>query len=87
MTEYSPSVRHDAVTLMRRGVANGDVAELLGVPFFTNKSDDIRKLCSDTLTEVGVEWTTLARGSDPFNISVARRCSVALMDAHVGPKY
>ncbi|WP_063732300.1 helix-turn-helix domain containing protein [Streptomyces sp. RTd22] len=55
--------------------------------FFTNKSDDIRKLCFDTLTAVGVEWTTLARGSDPFNISVARRASVALMDAHVGPKY
>ncbi|MFI6278875.1 transcriptional regulator [Streptomyces sp. NPDC050988] len=55
--------------------------------FFTNKSDDIRKLFSDTLDKVGVEWTTLARGSDPFNISVARRASVALMDTHVGPKY
>lgn len=55
--------------------------------FFANKSDDIRKLFSDTLSAVGVEWTTLARGSDPFNISVARRASVALMDAHVGPKY
>ncbi|MER7938916.1 helix-turn-helix domain-containing protein [Streptomyces sp. NPDC094458] len=54
---------------------------------FANKSDDIRKLFTDTLTAVGVEWTTLARGSDPFNISVARRASVALMDAHVGPKY
>lgn len=55
--------------------------------FFSNKSDDIRKLFSDTLTAVGVEWTTLARRSEPFNISVARRASVALMDAHVGPKY
>ncbi|MFG3113931.1 helix-turn-helix domain-containing protein [Streptomyces sp. NPDC048197] len=55
--------------------------------FFTNKSDDIRKLCSDTLTKVGVEWTVLARGSDPFNISVARKASVALMDQHIGPKY
>ncbi|MVO87012.1 helix-turn-helix domain-containing protein [Streptomyces sp. p1417] len=55
--------------------------------FFTNKSDDIRKLFSDTLTKVGVEWTTLARGSDPFNISIARKASVALMDAHVGEKY
>ncbi|NBM19952.1 helix-turn-helix domain-containing protein [Streptomyces sp. GC420] len=55
--------------------------------FFSNKSDDVRKLMSDTLTKVGVEWTILARGSDPFNISVARRASVALMDAHVGPKY
>ncbi|MGW7229145.1 transcriptional regulator [Streptomyces cyaneofuscatus] len=55
--------------------------------FFSNKSDDIRRLFSDTLTAVGVEWTALARGSDPYNISVARRASVALMDAHVGPKY
>jgi hypothetical protein len=55
--------------------------------FFSNKSDDIRKLFTDTLDKVGVGWTTLARGSDPFNISVARKASVALMDAHVGPKY
>ncbi|MBW8740510.1 MAG: helix-turn-helix domain-containing protein [Streptomyces turgidiscabies] len=55
--------------------------------FFSNKSDDIRRLFSDTLDKVGVEWTTLARGSDPFNISVARKASVALMDAHVGPKH
>ncbi|MER5821709.1 helix-turn-helix domain-containing protein [Streptomyces mirabilis] len=55
--------------------------------FFANKSDDIRKLFTDTLDSVGVDWTTLARGSDPFNISVARKASVALMDAHVGSKY
>lgn len=55
--------------------------------FFTNKSDDIRKLFTDTLDRVGVEWTTLARGCDPLNISIARRASVALMDEHVGPKY
>ena len=55
--------------------------------YFTNKSDDIRKIFTDTLDRLGVEWTTLARGSDPYNISVARRASVALMDAHVGPKY
>ncbi|MED7820548.1 transcriptional regulator [Streptomyces chiangmaiensis] len=55
--------------------------------FFTNKSDDIRKLFTDTLDKVDVEWTTLARGSDPFNISVARKASVALLEAHVGPKY
>ncbi|MER6674335.1 helix-turn-helix domain-containing protein [Streptomyces sp. NPDC000983] len=55
--------------------------------FFANKSDDIRKLFADTLDKVGVEWTTLARGSDPFNISVARKASVALLDLHVGPKH
>ncbi|MEV4435354.1 helix-turn-helix domain-containing protein [Streptomyces sp. NPDC049585] len=54
---------------------------------FANKSDDIRQLYCATLTKVGVEWTTMARGSEPFNISVARRASVALMDTHIGPKY
>jgi hypothetical protein len=55
--------------------------------FFANKSDDIRRLFTETLDKVGVEWTTLARGSDPFNISIARKASVALMDTHVGPKH
>ncbi|MEU6356651.1 helix-turn-helix domain-containing protein [Streptomyces sp. NPDC047072] len=55
--------------------------------FFTNKSDDIRRLFTGALDLVGVEWTTLARGSDPFNISIARKASVALMDIHVGPKH
>ncbi len=55
--------------------------------FFSNKSDDIRALFTDALRMVGVEWTVLARGADPFNVSIARRASVALMDAHVGPKF
>lgn len=55
--------------------------------YFTNKSDDVRRLFTDALDAVGVQWTTLARGSDPYNVSVARRASVELMDEHVGPKY
>lgn len=55
--------------------------------FFTDKSDDIRQLCTDALAKVGVQWTILARGSDPLNVSIARKASVALMDAHIGPKY
>ncbi|WP_031072768.1 hypothetical protein [Streptomyces sp. NRRL S-118] len=55
--------------------------------FFTNVSDDIRRLCTDTLDRLGVEWTRCSRGGNPYNISVARRASVALMDAHVGPKH
>jgi hypothetical protein len=54
---------------------------------FTNKSDDIRQLYCDALDRVGVEWKITARAGSPFNVSVARRASVALMDAHVGPKY
>ncbi|MCG0285147.1 helix-turn-helix domain containing protein [Streptomyces sp. PSAA01] len=51
--------------------------------FFTNRSDDIRKLFTDTLDQLGIAW----RQTNAWNISVARRASVALMDKHVGPKY
>ncbi|MEU6170741.1 transcriptional regulator [Streptantibioticus parmotrematis] len=50
--------------------------------FFTNKSADIRRLCTGTMDALGVRW----RQAGPYNISVARRSSVALMDAYVGPK-
>ncbi|MFF9620891.1 helix-turn-helix domain-containing protein [Streptomyces griseosporeus] len=55
--------------------------------FFTNKSDDIRGLYTGTLDKLGVEWTYCARNGTPFHVSVARRASVALMDAHVGAKH
>jgi hypothetical protein len=55
--------------------------------FFTNKSPDIRRLFCETLDRVGVAWASAARHQEAFNVSVARRASVALMDAHVGPKY
>ncbi|MCX5396402.1 transcriptional regulator [Streptomyces sp. NBC_00102] len=55
--------------------------------WFTNVSDDIRRLYTDTLDTLGVEWTHCDRAGRRYNVSVARRASVALMDAHVGPKY
>ncbi|TGN77756.1 helix-turn-helix domain-containing protein [Streptomyces bauhiniae] len=55
--------------------------------FFTNVSDDIRRLYTDTLDTLGIEWTHCTRHGNPYNISVARKASVALMDAHVGAKY
>ncbi|MGW0632690.1 helix-turn-helix domain-containing protein [Streptomyces sp. NPDC002758] len=55
--------------------------------FFTNVSDDIRRLYTDTLDKLGVQWTQCTRNGNAFNISVARKASVALMDTHVGPKY
>ncbi|WP_413756727.1 helix-turn-helix domain-containing protein [Streptomyces sp. MMBL 11-3] len=55
--------------------------------FFTNVSDDIRQLYTDTLDRLGVEWTHCTRHGNPYNISVARKASVALMDVHVGAKY
>ncbi|WP_326795305.1 transcriptional regulator [Streptomyces sp. NBC_01808] len=56
--------------------------------FFTNRSADIIRLFCDTLDRVGVEWKAGGQRTRPAkNISVARRASVALMDAHVGAKY
>jgi hypothetical protein len=55
--------------------------------FFTNVSDDIRQLYTDTLDKLGIEWKPCTRHGNPYNISVARKASVALMDTHVGPKH
>lgn len=55
--------------------------------FFTNVSLDITGLFTSALDLVGVEWKTTSRPRGGANISVARRASVALMDARVGPKY
>jgi hypothetical protein len=55
--------------------------------FFTNVSDDIRQLFTDTLDKLGVDWTHCTRHGNPYNISVAKKASVALLDTHVGPKY
>ncbi|WP_405800044.1 helix-turn-helix domain-containing protein [Streptomyces sp. NBC_01506] len=55
--------------------------------WFTNVSDDIRQLYTDTLDRLGIEWRHCTRHGEPYNISVAKKASVALMDAHVGPKY
>ncbi|MFJ3787347.1 transcriptional regulator [Kitasatospora sp. NPDC090091] len=56
--------------------------------FFTNTSTDIIRLFTDTLDAVGVRWkASKPRATGQVNISVARKESVALMDAHIGAKY
>ncbi|QNS06837.1 helix-turn-helix domain-containing protein [Streptomyces xanthii] len=55
--------------------------------FFTNKSDCIRQLFTDTLDALGLTWTHCTRHGNPYNISVARKADVDLLDIHVGPKY
>ncbi|MCF3962264.1 helix-turn-helix domain-containing protein [Streptomyces fuscigenes] len=55
--------------------------------FFSNLSGDIRRVYTDALDCVGVEWKSCNNSRSVQNISVARRASVALMDAHVGPKW
>lgn len=49
---------------------------------FSNRSDDIRRLFTDTCDLMGIAWRPWGR----WHISVARRDAVALLDEHVGPK-
>jgi hypothetical protein len=49
---------------------------------FTNRSSDIRRLFGEACDRLGVEWRQMNR----YNLSVARRESVALLDQIVGPK-
>ncbi len=49
---------------------------------FSNRSEDIRALFCDHLDLLGIEW----RRMNQWNISVARRASVARLDEFVGPK-
>jgi hypothetical protein len=51
--------------------------------FFTNASDDIRKLFTDALDRLGID----RKQSNRRVISVARKEAVARLDRFVGPKY
>jgi hypothetical protein len=55
--------------------------------FFTNRSTDVLGLYCAALDLVGVEWKSCNQSRSVQNISVARKASVALMDAHIGPKH
>lgn len=50
--------------------------------FFSNHSDDIRRLFTETCAEIGVE----TKPDGPYLVSVARRGSVELLDSFIGPK-
>ncbi len=50
---------------------------------FTNKSDDIRGICTVALDLLGIAW----RRNGAYRIAVSRREAVAALDEHVGPKY
>lgn len=50
--------------------------------FFSNRSDDIRAIFSTACDLIGVE----SRPSNRYNVSVARRRSVEILDSFIGPK-
>jgi hypothetical protein len=49
---------------------------------FSNRSDDIRALFCWACDLLGIEWRVM----NAWNISVARRESVARLDEFIGPK-
>ena len=49
---------------------------------FSNRSQDIRRIFCDTCDALGVDWRSMRRDV----ISIARRASVAKLDAFIGPK-
>jgi hypothetical protein len=49
---------------------------------FSNRSDDIRRIFCDACDQLGIEWRVM----NWWDISVARRESVARLDELVGPK-
>jgi len=50
---------------------------------FTNKSADVRGICTEALDRLGIAW----RPNGAYRISVNRRAAVAALDQHVGPKF
>jgi hypothetical protein len=49
---------------------------------FSNRSADIRRIFCDACDLLGIEWRVM----NAWNISVARRASVARLDEFIGPK-
>jgi hypothetical protein len=49
---------------------------------FSNRSGDIRRLFCDVCDRIGIEWRVMTK----YDISIAHRESIALMDEFVGPK-
>jgi len=50
--------------------------------FFSNLSADIRRIFCDHCELLGIRWTQ----SNPRNISISHRASVAVLDEFIGPK-
>jgi len=68
---------------VRRGLPGGDRWYEYPRYLFSNESQDILRLCGETLDRLGVAWRFSRRNAT----SVARREAMARLDEFVGPKY
>ena len=71
------------VNRVRRRLPSGDRRYEYPRYLFGNESQDILRLCGETLDRLGVAWRFSRRNA----ISVAHREAVARLDEFVGPKY
>ena len=71
------------VNRVRRTLADGERLYEYPRYLFVNRSEDILRLCGQTLDLLEVAW----RFSKPTTISVARKEAVARLDEFVGPKH
>ncbi len=72
-----------ALNRVRRRLKDGDRWYEYPRYFFSNASDDIRRLFTDALDRLDIDW----RQSNTRIISIARKDAVARLDQFVGPKY
>ena len=71
------------VNRFKTRLPSGRVAEYASPRhFYTNLSEDIRRLFCESCERLGLRWTQ----SNHRNISISHRVSVALVDENVGPK-
>ena len=49
---------------------------------FSNASDDIRRIFTDTCELLGLRWTRM----NARNVAVSRRADVQFLDRFIGPK-
>jgi hypothetical protein len=99
LTEWQLHLTHTYPAELLKGLLHSDGSRCInrfGVPllggrvgryeypryFFTNYSAHIRRIFCDHCEMLGIRWTQ----SNPRNISVSHRESVAILDAFVGPK-
>jgi hypothetical protein len=69
-------------TIKRRSPAG--VLRVYSYPryYFTNASDDIRRLFTNTCGTLGITWTRLTER----NFAISRRADVEFLDTFIGPK-
>jgi hypothetical protein len=91
LTDWQEEIRQAHPERFLRGLIESDGCRVINrvnggeYPryMFTNVSDDIRGLCTLTLEQLGVHWTT----ANARNIAISKRPDVEYLDSFIGPKW